>query len=239
MRVQICEGDLERTEIVKKLCNTFTDYKPVYLTQKVKQLTLPDDEITTEIVDKTLDSVINACAGLTVDDNVIFSHSPFDVFARAIRLTGYGFEGFDKQYTSELVDKVRESTRNVDIVVHIRNTVEQKEINNVKYNELLNILNVVESSYTTQKGADVFFPKDDSPLVLSIDYAAISDIVRELDQYIGNFNGSVLDDITKTNGPSLTDDQGREAAQNALSVMKVDYEAEQAREFIKRNQINI
>ena len=106
---------------------------------------------------------------------VVYDRCPLDNLVYTLWCHEKGVEGFDKLFVDQTISLVKESMRSLDIIFLLRYDplikIEDDGLRdtNIEYiKEIDNIFGVLSDQYTHNLSADIFFPKDDSPCIITL-----------------------------------------------------------------------
>ena len=109
------------------------------------------------------------------DSKVVYDRCPIDNLVYTLWCHDKGIDGFDKTFVDQTISLVKESMRSLDIIFLLRYDplikIEDDGLRdtNVEYiKEIDNIFGVLSDQYTHNLSADIFFPKDDSPCIITL-----------------------------------------------------------------------
>lgn len=142
---------------------------------------------------------------------VVYDRCPLDNLVYTLWCHEKGIEGFDKLFVEQTISLVKESMRSLDIIFLLRYDPSIKieddglRDTNIEYiKEIDNIFGVLSDQYTHNLSADIFFPKDDSPCIITLPTSGQHriDIIAE---YI-DVNGELFGDEQSLFNPNNLDE---------------------------------
>ena len=106
---------------------------------------------------------------------VVYDRCPLDNLIYTLWCHDKGVEGFDSKFVEQTISLVKESMRSLDLIFLLRYdsaiNIEEDGLRdtNLEYiKEIDNIFEVIADQYTHNLSADIFFPKDDSPCIITL-----------------------------------------------------------------------
>jgi len=180
MRIAICgAANTGKTTLVQGFLKKWKTYSTPKNTYRdlIKEGALDHSTCTTtENQTKILASLIKQQEKFKrLDKKIIHDRCTIDALAYTMWCYGKNKDGFDTTYVETQIEQVKESMRSLDIIFLAKFDKSQvPEDNGVRETDveyITEIDNIYESLYQQYKqnaAADVFFPKDDTPLILPL-----------------------------------------------------------------------
>ena len=148
-----------------------SDYRNI-----VKKTKKHSKSATSKSQKEILDILIKESAPFTAHDKVCYDRCPLDNLVYSLWAHGSGKKGFSEKFMSETIESVKESMRNLDLILIFSRdlmppVVEKdgtRETDPVFVKETDNIFKAIAKQAQADIARSPFFPKDDSPGVIEI-----------------------------------------------------------------------
>lgn len=168
-----CTG---KSTLIKDFINQWPKYKTPTKTYRdvIVENNLEHSSKTSEDTqEKVLSWMIEDLKKYTKFDNVIFDRGPIDNLVYTLWANGKG--SISDEYTRKAIQRVKESMRNIDLIVivpvdpMIPMVDDNMRDTDLKYqSEINNIFKALINQYMNNYDADVYFPFNDSPGVIEL-----------------------------------------------------------------------
>lgn len=148
-----------------------SDYRNI-----VKKTKKHSKSATSKSQKEILDILIKESAPFTAHDKVCYDRCPLDNLVYSLWAHGSGKKGFSEKFMAETIESVKESMRNLDLILIFSRdlmppVVEKdgtRETDPVFVKETDNIFKAIAKQAQADIARSPFFPKDDSPGVIEI-----------------------------------------------------------------------
>ena len=179
MRISIsgtaCTG---KSTLIRNILAVWPNYKTPEKTYRdiIEEEELPHSTLTSVDTQwKILNHMIDQLHSYEKGDKVIFDRCPLDNLVYTLWAHDRGIEGFDKQFVDKCIALTKESMRHLDIIflLNYDKIIEiradgLRETDEIYIKEIDNIFSALKDQYEQNYDADIFFPKDDSPGIISL-----------------------------------------------------------------------
>lgn len=148
-----------------------SDYRNI-----VKKTKKHSKSATSKSQKEILDILIKESAPFTAHDKVCYDRCPLDNLVYSLWAHGSGKKGFSEKFMSETIESVKESMRNLDLILIFSRdlmppVIEKdgtRETDPVFVKETDNIFKAIAKQAQADIARSPFFPKDDSPGVIEV-----------------------------------------------------------------------
>lgn len=180
-----------KTTLLKSFLYTwenFTTPKKTYRDMLIEEDLDHSSSTSTDTQSTIMNFMIDQLQQYGKDDKVVYDRCPLDCLAYTLWCNEKGKEEFTREFVTEQIALCRESMRHLDIIFLCRfdekkgvedDGFRDADIGYIK--EVDNIFHSLYQQYAQNPGADVFYPKDDSPavIVLPNDIQGRVDLIAE------------------------------------------------------------
>lgn len=180
-----------KSTLLKSFLHTWDDFTTpdkIYRDMLIEKGLEHSSSTNTETQSAIMNFMIDQLQEYSSNDKVIYDRCPLDSVAYTLWGNEKGKEGFTREFVTEQIALSRESMRHLDIIFLCRFDEKQgveddgfRDVDVEYIKEVDNIFNSLYQQYAQNPGADVFYPKDDSPAVIPLpnDIQSRIDLIAE------------------------------------------------------------
>ena len=183
MRIAVSgTGNSGKTTLVKSFLYTWTNYISPEKTYRdiIEEKNLQhSSNTTTQTQSEILNFMIDQLQESDREDNIIYDRCTLDNIVYSMWCNEKGIKGFTKKHLTKQIALMKESMRYLDLIFLCRFdsklTVEDDGFRDTDKDFITEVDNIFYSlyrQYTEHPEADIFFPKGDSPCIITLPHTA-------------------------------------------------------------------